>query len=128
MLEGRTSTITLAQSILDEIENKGYLDTNKKYCIIGRPDDNALFRKSINFYKANTYAKFGSWWISYDATTKSWKGVFHNLLGINLNICNKETYSKILINNDIKSMPCFPKEGSIQEKNGIVIVKVSNSY
>ena len=128
MLEGRTSTISIAQLILNEIKDEGFLNTNKRYCIIGRPANNPLFKKSVSYKKANSYAKFGNWWNSSYAATQSWEGVFHNLLGIKLNICSEEIYNNILFNDQIKKMPCFPKEGFIQEKNGIIIVKVSNSY
>lgn len=118
--EGRKATVTIAQLILDDIKEEGYLDFNYAYCFLGRPADNRLFKVSSNFYKANQYAKFGEWWTKLDCNRDSWKGIYHNLLGVNLNI------QAVISNNSSVDMPCFPKEGYIIENNGIVFIKVSD--
>ena len=120
MLEGRIATTTMAQIILNEIKDEEYLTSDKYVCFIGRPSDNELFKVSNTFYKANQYAKFGEWSLDTETNTYSWRGLFNNLLNINLNICG--------INNidNIKSIPNFPEDNFIFENNDIVFVKISN--
>ena len=121
LLEGRKATVTLAQSIFDDIREKGYLDSDYIYCFLGRPADNELFKVSSNFNKANKYAQFGKWWTKLVCNRDSWIGVYHNLLGINLKI-------RAIDLNDINiDIPSFPKEGYITEKNGIVFINVADS-
>lgn len=124
MLEGKIATTTLAQQIVDEIEEYGYLNVENCYCIVGLPVGNPLFDVSDMYSKANTYAAFGAWWSDPNCTRRSWQSVFSHLCGVNIPICSTDEYRAILAEETVQNMPIFPEEGCIMEVNGIIVVRV----
>ena len=57
-----------------------------------------------------------------------WKGVFHNLVGLNLEFASKQQGAEIKSNPEFTDMPCFPNEGYIKEIDGVMVIKASNGY
>ena len=97
-----------------------------KYAVIGNPINNPQVYVNSIYSKANSYAKIaGPYWGS-ELDNSTWRGIFRNLNGVNLPLCNSKEYEQILANPEIDSMPVFPQEGSIRELDGIIVIKVSS--
>lgn len=126
MRVGMKSVTNMAESIVSDIEEKGLLSTDKTLCVIGVPAANELYYMSRACEGANYYAVFGAWgtW----AGDKSWRGVFSNLLNINVEMAENPEYGYILNSDEFKDMPCYPKAGYVKEIDGFVAVKVSDIY
>lgn len=125
MLEGKVSTTTIANEIIDDLGEQGYLDSELKYCVIGNPSCNDLFRTSVIYDKANGYARFGSWSTDNTCNRRSWQGAFSNLCGINLEICTAPEYDAVLADEAVQNMEVYPKEGYISQIGDIVVIKVA---
>ena len=128
MLEGKIATTSISNGIIDKLDDLEYLDSQKEYCILGLPAYNDLFKTSVLYDSANMYGKFGHWWLDPTCTRRSWQSTFNNLCGINLSICSADTYRNITADDSLKDMPVFPNKGCVLEKDGIIIVKVSEIY
>ena len=128
MLEGKTATTSIAGDIIDRLGDEGYLNSDKEFCVLGLPSHNKLFATSVLYESANNYAKFGNWWIDAGCSRRSWQSTFRYVCGINIPLCSATAYQTLSADAEIREMPIFPAEGSIIEKDNIVIVKVSNGY
>jgi len=128
MLEGKTATTSIAGDIIDRLGDEGYLDADKEFCVLGLPSHNKLFATSALYESANGYAKFGNWWSDPGCSRRSWQSTFRYVCGINIPLCSATAYQSFSADEEIREMPVFPAEGSIIEKDNIVIVKVSNGY
>ena len=128
MKEGKLATTTIATEVIHKLDDAGYLDAEKEYCMIGVPLGNELFKVSGIYTKANSYARFGGWWLDPSCTRRSWQSVYQYLCGVNLSICSPDAYRQITADEMVQSMPVFPAEGSITTYGDIVVVKVSDNY
>ncbi len=128
MKEGKQATTTIAAEIIHKLDDAGYLEAGKEYCMIGVPVGNELFRVSEMYTRANSYARFGGWWLDPSCTRRSWQSVYQYLCGINISICSPDAYRQITADEAIRNMPVFPAEGSITTFGDIVVVKVSDNY
>ena len=126
MRVGMESVARMADSIVEDIKDEGLLSADKPLCVIGVPAASELYYMSRACEGANQYALFGAWgtW----AGDKSWKGVLHNLLNINVEMAENPEYGYILSSDEFREMPCYPNEGYIKEIYGVVAVKVSEVY
>ena len=125
MLEGKIATTTMANDIIDNLSDNGYLDDEVQYCILGIPAGNDLFATSAIYDKANSDARFGSWYQDITCTRRSWQGVFWYLCGIDINICDAVGYQIVLSDETTQDMPSYPNEGYIKQMGEIVVIKVS---
>lgn len=128
MQEGEVATITIAEEVIHRLDDRGVLNSDITYCLVGRPSENGLFTTSSGFNMANSYARFGRWGMNADGMTKGWRGVFSHLCRINLKICSVATYNEVINEEDVKDMPVFPAEGSIFVKDDIVIIRIAENY
>ncbi len=130
MAEGQTSAAGLAEQVLNRLDQEGSLSADKTYCFVGRPADNELFYSSPAFEMANGYAAFGRWGLDANGMCQGWRGVIKHLCGCQIKICDSTQYSNIIEQNrkDITRMSVFPATDSIMEKDGVVIVKISDAY
>lgn len=126
--EGRTAAVTLAQNIIGELREKGYLGNDYAIALVGRPANNDLFRGDTAFYTANAYAQFGYWSTQSGNNRASWEGLITQYCGVRINLCYEETYDIIRLMDEVENMPEFPAEGSVQEIEGVIVVKVSELY
>lgn len=124
--QGSIAAKTISDSIISELQNEDLYSAEYKYAIIGNPIDNPLVYVNSIYSKSNAYAKLiGPYWRS-GLDSKTWVGIFRNLSGVNLVACTSKEYEEILVNSEINGMNVFPKEGSIKELNGIIVIKVSS--
>ena len=126
--EGKTATLSLAENMINVLIEEGYFEENPVFAFVGRPAENPLFAQSPAFQNANEYAKFGCFSVTAGNLTRTWSGIFHNYYGMNMNLCGEAQYDALRGSEAVKQMPVFPKEGSIREIDGIIVVKVSEMY
>ena len=126
MRVGMESVTNMAEQMVTDIKDEGLLSADKPLCVIGVPAASELYYMSRACEGANHYAVFGAWgtW----SGDKSWRGVFHNLLNLNVEMAEYPEYGYILSSDDFKDMPCYPSEGYIKEIDGVVAVKASDVY
>lgn len=128
MLEGRTSTVTITQSIISEILDEGLLEQSDCVAFVGRMANNPLFVKSQAYNMANEYAMFGSWSTDTRNNRVTWFGIISNLCGIALNQCDDTTYDKMKAEGIFDNMEVYPTKNSIKIVNGVLVIKVSDLY
>lgn len=128
MYDGRIATETIMDGVVRRLEDEGYLEGDYELCFVGRPAENPMFRTTDIYKKANQYAKFGEWNMKTDCTRMSYQGVLRFLYQINFTYCPDDKYEQIIAEEAVRQMPCFPSNDSIIEKDGIVVIKISNTY
>ena len=126
MRVGMESVTNMAEQMVTDIKDEGLLSADKPLCVIGVPAASELYYMSRACEGANHYAVFGAWgtW----SGDKSWRGVFHNLLNLNVEMAEYPEYGYVLSSDEFKDMPCYPSEGYIKEIDGVVAVKASDVY
>ena len=126
MRVGMESVGNVARDVVTDVRAEDLLATDKTLCVVGVPAGNEFYYLSRACDGANQYAAFGAWgtW----ACVQSWRGVFHNLLELNVEMAEKPTYEYIIGSDEFKAMPCYPNAGYIKEIDGIVAVKISEAY
>ena len=125
MLEGKIATTSMASGIVDDLKDEECLGPDLTYCIIGLPAGNPLFAVSELYGSANTYGKFGCWWLEASCARRSWNGVFSYLCGIHLPMANAGTYEMMMSEKEVKNMPVYPQEGYIKRVDHVVVIKVA---
>ncbi len=125
MKEGLIANDSLVQSVTDYLIRTGRYDEKQKYAIMGTPSGSPLYYTSEIYDKANAYARTGDFiWPSYHMQ-KSWTGAVRYRKGIMLKNIKKKEYARFYDDQRVLNMPVFPTEGSVQELDGVIIIKVA---
>jgi hypothetical protein len=127
LAQGNNSTRKIMDNVVDSMIDEGVYDTDSQYAFIGNISYNELFHANNLWYKASSYARAGDFWVKSDCILKSYEGVLDDM-GLGLKMVDLAKYEEILESDKIKNMPTYPKKGSIESNDGIVIVKISNEY
>ena len=131
MYEGRKATKQIADLVADELVAEGYYDLPEKLpvMLVGRPSASPLFRTHVIYWDANDYAQVGLFEKENAATMRySWNAVFRDLTPMQLELCSDEVYDELIRTEEIKRMPTFPEKGSMQEMDGVYVIKISEDY
>ena len=131
MYEGRKATKQIADLVASELVAEGYYDLPEKLpvMLVGRPSANPLFRTHVIYWDANDYAQVGLFEKENAATMRySWNAVFRDLTPMKLELCSDEVYDELIRTEEIKRMPTFPEKGSMQEMDGVYVIKISEDY
>ena len=97
--------------------------------LVGRPSASPLFRTHVIYWDANDYAQVGLFEKENAATMRySWIAVFRDLTPMQLELCSDEVYDELIRTEEIKRMPTFPEKGSMQEMDGVYVIKISEDY
>ena len=131
MYEGRKATKQIADLVASELVAEGYYDLPEKLpvMLVGRPSASPLFRTHVIYWDANDYAQVGLFEKENAATMRySWNAVFRDLTPMQLELCSDEVYDELIRTEEIKRMPTFPEKGSMQEMDGIYVIKISEDY
>ena len=131
MYEGRKATKQIADLVASELVAEGYYDLPEKLpvMLVGRPSANPLFRTHVIYWDANDYAQVGLFKKENAATMRySWNAVFRDLTPMQLELCSDEVYDELIRTEEIKRMPIFPEKGSMQEMDGVYVIKISEDY
>lgn len=126
MLAGRTSTTTIAETVIQRLCDTGNFDSSMQYCILGSPNRSELYNCPRIMQYANQYAIFGIFNSDTVCTKRSWQGVFSFLCNVNLEVCPAWEYEAVMDNPDVQNMPAFPAEGSILRLEDKIVVKISD--
>lgn len=122
MLEGRKASEVMALDILDDLKDQGFYGSTLFF--VGNPADNELFIVSPNYYRANPYAKIGSFALVRDCMRLSYQSFYYNYLHTPLNVSDK-MYEDLAYSDEVKSMPSYPNAGYIQPVDDVVVVKLN---
>lgn len=117
--------------VAGELVAEGYYDLPEKLpvMLVGRPSASPLFRTHIIYWDANDYAQVGLFEKENAATMRySWNAVFRDLTPMQLELCSDEVYDELIRTEEIKRMPTFPEKGSMQEMDGVYVIKISEDY
>ena len=125
--QGSNTTYAIMNNIVTSLNEKGLLGREYEYAFYGNPAENELFQVNELYDNASNYAKFGTLQIKPDMVRNAYGGLFDDI-GVNLTSVEYDTYEQILNSKQLDDMASYPAEGSIVEKDGIVIVKVSDDY
>ena len=125
MYEGRNATRALVDRVIDELIREDMLLSDKEYAFIGRPADNELmFHTTDMFGRCNSYARFGEFWTGADCMRMSYQAMLLDC-SADLKLVEDTVYDSMRVMPEVKDMPAFPEEGSIEEVDGIIVVKVA---
>ncbi|WP_151625916.1 hypothetical protein [Pseudobutyrivibrio xylanivorans] len=127
LAQGSTSSYSIMNNIVGDIADSQLISDEYEYAFFGNIGANVMFKKNELYGRADAFAKFGTMMTKPDMVHKSYIGLVDDI-GINLEIVDNDTYLAIYNSGILDTMPAYPEEGSIIEKNGVVIVKVSEDY
>ena len=131
MYEGRKATKQIADLVAGELVAEGYYDLPEKLpaMLVGRPSASPLFRTHVVYWDANDYAQVGLFKKESAATMRySWNAVFLDLTPVQLELCSDDMYDGLIRTEEIRQMPVFPENGSMQVMNGVYVIKISEDY
>ena len=122
MLQSKRSALALMDGIIADIEND---DLNKYFVFLGKPANNPLYRKNDLWEKANSYTKYGDFWLENECNTMSYYGLLRDA-GYNLPFNGDHSFWHYLEQQeDIKNMPAYPDKGYYQIIDNNIVIKVS---
>ena len=127
MSQGSTTSNMIMNNIAVTLNQEHMLSDDYKYAFFGNISANELFKKNELYDMASPYAKFGTMQTKPDMVHKSYIGLLDDI-GLDLEIVDNEKYLELYDSGILDDMPAYPEEGSIIEKDGVVIVKVSDDY
>lgn len=119
MVEGTEFTVNLVNQISNKLYDIDDIES-KQIVLIGSPAGSPLFSKQI-FDKANVYAQYGFFYMQ-----ECWNGWFKYLCHLNINIADKDTWYDIKDTMIDKDYRVFPHKDSIEIRDDIVIVYISD--
>ncbi|OUQ68467.1 hypothetical protein B5E53_05555 [Eubacterium sp. An11] len=123
--QGTVAAKSMAQNILSVLYEKNMYSEEQQYAVIGAPCNNTSIYLNKLYDEANSYAKIaGPYWES-SLDLRTWHGIFSNLCGVNLPTCSGSDYEYLLKDSRVKGMTNFPTDGSVQQIDGIVVIRVS---
>lgn len=126
MQEGMTASESIAKSVFQTLVQDGMYDRGAAYVLVGAPYNSPLFFATPLYGRANSYAKVGGpWWNGGELDNRAWYGLFHYRLGLDLPMCDAVSYEKLTGSDVVRDMPLYPAEGSIQEIDGVIVIKIS---
>ena len=127
--EGITATVSLVETLVDELMDQGYLaDGTHAVVFLGRPADSPLFYQSAAFQLSNPYAKFGYFRVEAGNNRRTWRGVLNILCGRKIFYAEEEAYNAVRESVEAADMPVFPKSGSVKVIGNIIVIKIGEPY
>lgn len=126
MYEGRKSTETIAEMIIDKLLQEDLISHDYTYLIYGTPSSCEWYSVDANHQYSNLYALYGAWYTGENSTA-SWNGVIRKVKGLNLQMVSGSEYLRLTSGGKMDDMPLFPAEGSIVLEGNIVYIKLSDA-
>ena len=112
--------------VLDRIENTEGYEKNMPLCLAGIIGNNN-YPRTMNLYGytigelANNTVFHGT----YGGQIGTWHNYMRVFYGLDINLCDHDTYYKLVTSDEYKEMEMFPSKNSIKIINGVVVVKLS---
>ena len=87
MLVSRQTTLAFMNRVISgtEMSMSQSLKPEIEYVFIGRPSDNPMYRRDEVWNYANSYARYGQFWLSGDCCTQSYAGLLRDC-GLNVSL------------------------------------------
>lgn len=117
----KTQALTLGQEILAQLDDREEYQQGMPVAIMGTP----TVVPSEYRNKANPLIQSGIFWGDAENNRDAWKRLMDQELGAQLSWCSYEQAEALWDNEAFRAMPGFPKEGSIAEIEGVLVVKVA---
>lgn len=125
--QGSNTTYAIMNNIVTSLKDNDLLDSDYKYAFYGTPSANELFQVNDLYRHSSGYARFGTLQTKPDMIRNAYVGLLDDI-GIHIECIDYDEYLEILDSGVLDSMPAYPSEGSIYEKDGVVVIKVSEEY
>jgi hypothetical protein len=112
--------------VFDRIETTPGYEKDMKLCLAGIIGNNN-YPRTINLYGytigelANNTVFHGT----YGGQIGTWINYMRVFFGLDIQMCDPDTYYRIVTGEDYKNMEMFPAEDSIRIIDGVVVVKLS---
>lgn len=127
MSQGTVAAQSLMENVNITLVKEDLFDLEYNYAFVGRMSDNPLFKTNELWDKASHYARFGEFWYTPDCLTYSYRGLV-NSLGLNIDIVDENSLKTFFEDENVKRMPVYPSEGSIEKLDDTIIIKISDKY
>ena len=127
MYEGTVSSDTIMNHVVQTLIDEDLCREDREYIFVGRISDNRMFRKTLLWDKANSYARYGELWTGAGLMQMAYNGLLRRG-GVKLTLAEEDIYEYYMKLDQIKDMPGYPEDGSIQEIEGRIVVKISDVY
>ena len=125
MYVGRQATLSLARQVMNQWAVTGTDYTENVVLVYGAPKQSPLFSVSDLFYRANSYAQYGTWASTPEGNRLCWFHFFEQQLRVNVNYAEGDTLETIYNSPEVAAMPVYPAAGSTANVWGVTVVKVS---
>ena len=113
---------TISNNIYEKVQQLDNYNNNLKWMF-----SDVIYYKSSKAYMANGFiSNDNETWANYDGTVTN-KIFYKKYLNVNIDICSKEQYNKIINTNQFKSMPVYPLNGSIAIIDNTIVIKISEN-
>ena len=127
MAQGSTTCYAIMNSVMNTLNETDLFSHDYQYIFCGDMSANELFNANEMYYKANSYAKFGTLMTNPDMMRNAYVGLLDDI-GIKLRVADYPVCLQVYDSGILDNMPAYPAEGSIVEQNGYVIIKISENY
>ena len=128
MREVDNQVISLASRIGARLEADPDVLAGAPVLVVGIPDRGSYpLPADADPSRVTPYARWGLIWWNHSVGYWGWRSIFTHRLGMPINWCDNETYSRVVNSDEFKAMPSYPAEGSVAVVGGVVTVKVSGT-
>ncbi len=125
MYVGRQATSAIAKQVMNQWTVTGTDYTENVVLVYGAPKQSPLFSVSDLFYRANSYAQYGTWASTPEGNRLCWFHFFEQQLRVNVNYAEGDTLETIYNSPEVAAMPVYPAAGSTANVWGVTVVKIS---
>lgn len=126
---GRQKTLAIADGIysrliaIDDVQSKTLF-------IFGQAAECPMFNQTRQFALANDYAKYGYFLTDDVNVFAAWPSIINEHYGYITEYLVEDDYYEFYSDNKefIEAMPTFPSKSAIVERDGVIIVKIADSF
>jgi len=117
-----------ATNISYEIVSRRDGSTEYEFCVIGNMDDGYYWnvyddlRSSVQW----TVQSYGTFWNSYAIDQSIWAKYIRDNVGFGITPCEESEYKEIISTDEFKNMSSYPREGSIEMFDNVIVIKISD--
>lgn len=125
LLASQRTTLTVAQSVLQDLQALPEYRQGMPVTIIGQPEAGSYPNLSPCYDKADELIRMGLLFHSPHANSEGWQHIFRQYLGVAPNWCTQEQVLAIVNTAEYQQLTIYPAEGSIQEIQGCLVVRMA---
>lgn len=126
MRQGTMAAKSFSQSIVDKLIADGIDPEENTFAFVGSPIYNSMVRANKIYSFSNGYARICGGYPGNYLDMCTWGGILSNINGVGMRLCDEDIYLKLLEDDEVKTMPNFPQEGSIiNHSSGVWVIRIS---